>query len=160
MRLPEPMPTVPAWTIVLAPAAEFPDEASFELALSIAASLVAAEPRTLLAMGEQAPWTGDAALGALATAARVGDGAAARSRRDGTRSRRGRRAPQDLADPDPVRAAHALTRAVEVVGPSSPEGWTRGVRICADPTGRGTGVPGELVVAALSELPARLRALR
>lgn len=135
VRVPDPLPSQPAWSIALDAPAAFPEEESFELALSIAASLVASDDRAVLQAPDGSEHTGTGALDHLARMHWAGGTAAA------------------------TRPGVARPIAVMVTGPA-PLG-RRGVApdppgvllvIRADPSGPRTSVPGERVVHVLDDL--------
>jgi uncharacterized protein (DUF58 family) len=177
VRIPDPLPSVPAWTVAVDVPAAFPDTSAFELALSVAASLVAGESEARLVLGGEPAGSGTVALDALARAgyepgpatgtgtgagAGTGTGLAAGGAAGGT-------AGSSVPSESPGR-----TVVVTGAGSPRPTGASRTVgavptgreppggpilRLCADPSGRGTGTPGEIVVDDLARLDAVLRRL-
>lgn len=167
VRIPDPLPSAPAWTIALDVPAAFPDAASFELALSVAASLVTGEPEARLLMDGEPVGSGTVALGALARA-EFEPGPVTGTGRAGTRAGRragtaggtaGGTARTVLVTGAGSPGSAQVSRTVGAVPPGQEEPDGPVLRLCADPAGRGTGTPGELVVDDLARLGAVLHRL-
>jgi hypothetical protein len=151
VRMPDHPPMRPAWSVRIDAPGAFPDDDGFELAVSVVASLVMADPDAALVTPDGARLRGTDALDELA-------------RLERTAEPPGRSGARPALVPASSRPGDAEGPVVVVTGPASAAPWpaptgrarAATARICADPSGRGTGAEGEIVVGALGALPAAL----